>query len=46
MAGQLVVIEGADKLINGADVVNEPESHRSTPPLKTAGRLIDSVHSS
>lgn len=43
VAGQLVVIEGADKLVNGAHVINEQEPSRSTLPVKTARRFFDSV---
>jgi membrane fusion protein, multidrug efflux system len=43
LVGQLVVIEGADKLVNGAHVVNEQEMLRATLPLKTAEYMFDSV---
>jgi multidrug efflux system membrane fusion protein len=32
--GQLVVVDGADKLVNGAHVVNEPESTKPVASLK------------
>jgi multidrug efflux system membrane fusion protein len=35
-SGQLVVVEGADKLVDGARVINEPDSAKPAAPVKTA----------